>query len=74
MREAARIDFLVRRDGQAAAARWIRRTLGIYRRAVLDRRHFASKAEYRRSFVESYCEFKLWLTAMCAARDRNGLA
>ena len=36
----------------------------IYRSAVLNRRHFASTAEYRRQFIESYCEFKRWLAAM----------
>lgn len=69
--EQARIDFLVRRDGAAAAVEWTRRTMGIYRRAVLDKRHFASTGEYRRLFVESYCEFKRWLAAMGAPRRRT---
>ncbi|HSE01403.1 MAG TPA: hypothetical protein VLB72_11785 [Burkholderiales bacterium] len=72
--EQGRLDFLVQRDGPAAAVEWARRTMGIYRRAVLDKRHFASKGEYRRLFVESYCEFKRWLTAMSASRDRDGTA
>lgn len=45
--------------------------MGIYRRAVLDKRHFASTGEYRRLFVESYCEFKRWLAAMGAPRRRT---
>jgi len=35
--------------------------MGIYRRAVLDRTHFASLSEYRRLFIRSYLEFKRWL-------------
>lgn len=70
--EQARIEFVVRRDGPAAAVQWVRRTLGIYRSAVLDKRHFASKGTYRRAFIESYCEFKRWLMAMRASRDCDG--
>lgn len=69
--EQGRLDFLVRRDGEAAAVEWARRTMRIYRSAVLNRRHFASTAEYRRQFIESYCEFKRWLAAMHAPQDRD---
>lgn len=69
--EKARIELLVRRDGPVAAIQWVRRTLGIYRRAVLDKRHFASTGEYRRAFIESYCQFKRWLTVMHAWRERD---
>jgi len=34
----------------------------IYRRAVLNKRHHASLPEYRHKFIESYCDFKRWLT------------
>ncbi|MFO1363565.1 MAG: hypothetical protein U1F45_13990 [Burkholderiales bacterium] len=59
--ERDRLEFLVRRDGVEAAEAWARRTLRIYRRAVLTPGHFARLPEYRRRFVEAYCEFKRWL-------------
>jgi len=62
--EQGRIKFLIRRDGLERAIDWVNRTMRIYRRAVLDKRHFASGGGYRRKFIESYCEFKRWLTAM----------
>jgi hypothetical protein len=33
----------------------------IYRRAVLAPGHFARAPEYRRRFIEAYCEFKRWI-------------
>jgi len=59
--ERMRIGFLVARDGEAAAAAWVRRTLAIYRRAVLDPRHFASTPDYRRRFLRSCADFRRWL-------------
>lgn len=61
--EASRIAFLLQRDGPAATLIWVRRTLAIYRRAVLDRRHFAHTPEYRLKFVASCLEFRRWLIA-----------
>lgn len=61
--EASRIEFLLQRDGAAATLVWVRRTLAIYRRSVLDRRHFAHAAEYRLKFVASRLEFRRWLVA-----------
>lgn len=61
--ETARIAFLRQRDGAAAALGWVRRTLAIYRRAVLDRRHFAHDARFRASFVASCLVFRRWLAA-----------
>lgn len=61
--ESDRIAFVVKRDGRKAATEWVQCTLRIYRRAVLDRHHFASTREYRRGFIESYCDFKRWLAA-----------
>lgn len=52
------VEFLIQRDGLDVAIDWVRRTMQIYRRAVLGKRHFASTADYRRMFIESYCEFK----------------
>ena len=60
--ERKRIEFLVNRDGLAAATQWVRRTVGIYRRAVLDPRHHASRQDYRAEFIQRYCAFKSWLT------------
>lgn len=59
--DEGRIEFLVQRDGLAAATQWVRRTVGIYRRAVLDPRHHASTQEYRAKFIKAYCIFKSWL-------------
>ena len=59
--EHGRIEFLVQRDGVKAAVVWVDRTMRIYRRAVRDKRHFASTNEYRRKFIKAYCEFKRWL-------------
>lgn len=59
--ERDRLAFLVRRDGAATAAQWARRTLRIYRRALLTPRHFARAPEYRPRFVAAYCELKRWL-------------
>jgi hypothetical protein len=65
--EAARLAFLVARDGETAALAWVRRTLAVYRRAVLDRAHFASTPGYRRGFLASCADFRRWL----ATRRRN---
>lgn len=69
--EKGRIEFLVRRDGVEAAAGWVDRTMRIYRRAVLDKRHFASRDEYRRKFIEAYCEFKRWLRRVQESKQRQ---
>ncbi len=61
--EASRIEFLLQRDGAAATLIWVRRTLAIYRRAVLNRRHFAHIAEYRVKFIVSCLSFRRWLAA-----------
>jgi hypothetical protein len=59
--ERERLAFLVQRDGALAAAEWARRTMRIYRRALLAPGHFARAPEYRRRFIEAYCEFKRWI-------------
>jgi hypothetical protein len=40
---------------------WVQRTLAIYRRAVLDPKHFASTPDYRRLFLASCADFRRWL-------------
>lgn len=59
--ESSRIAFLQARDGDAAALAWVKQTLAIYRRSVLNPSHFASSAGYRRLFLESCAEFRCWL-------------
>ena len=61
--EAVRIGFLLQRDGPAATRAWVKRTLGIYRHAVLDRRNFASAPDYRRRYLQSCADFRRWLSA-----------
>lgn len=71
--EAGRIEFLLQRDGPAATLVWVRRTLAIYRRAVLDRRHFAHLAEFRPRFIASCLELRVWRDAK-AGNDVRGAA
>ena len=59
--EAGRIGLLVARDGEEATRDWVRRTLAIYRRAVLDPGHFASTGGYRARFLISCAAFRRWL-------------
>ena len=59
--EAGRIDFLLKRDGHDATVLWIQKVIGIYRRAVVNKKHFASTPLYRRKFIGAYCDFKRWL-------------
>jgi hypothetical protein len=61
--EGDRIALLLARDGKDATIEWVLRTTRIYRKAVLNRNHFASTSEYRRGFIESYCDFKRWLAS-----------
>lgn len=61
--EAGRVALLVARDGELAARQWVARTLAIYRRAVVDRRHFASTPTYRRRYILSYLSFRRWLAS-----------
>ena len=61
--EASRIAFLLQRDGGVATLTWVRRTLVIYRSAVLDRKHFAHTRDYRRKFIASILDFRRWLAS-----------
>ena len=71
--EKARIEFLLQRDGTAATLVWVRRTLTIYRRALLDGRHFAHLAEFRPRFIASCLELRVWRDAK-AGNDVPGAA
>lgn len=61
--EDKRIDFLVQRDGQDAATAWVKRTLGMYRQALLDPRSYALLPQYRPLFEDSIATFESWLKA-----------
>ena len=61
--EDKRIEFLVRRDGRDAATAWVERTLGTYRRALLDPRSYALLPQYRPLFEDSIEVFESWLKA-----------
>jgi len=61
MSEHARIEFLIERDGLPLATEWVRRTMHIYRRAVLAKGHFARSHPYRHRYIIAYLEFKRWL-------------
>ncbi|HKR41494.1 MAG TPA: hypothetical protein VJU59_17765 [Paraburkholderia sp.] len=68
MSERARIEFLIERDGLQQATEWVRRTMHIYRRAVLNKGHFAHAHPYRRRFIVAYLEFRRWLRTGSATR------
>jgi hypothetical protein len=69
--EEVRIRFLVLRDGEAQAIAWVKRTLRIYRSAVLDDNHYAHSGAFRHGFIESYCDLKQWLTHMHTYGDSS---
>ena len=65
MCEQERINFIIQRDGIEGAVDFCKRTMKIYRTAVLrsrkrghDKPHHASIPEFRRRFITSYCAFK----------------
>lgn len=68
MSEQRRIEFLIGRDGLPQATEWARRTMLIYRRAVLNRDHFARTHPYRHRFIIAYLDFKRWLRTGSTAR------
>ncbi len=70
--EEDRIQFLLQRDGFETTVAWVRRTLRIYRGAVLDKSHYASTDGYRSGFIESYCDFKRWLARVHASPSSDG--
>jgi len=59
--EAARIAFLIHRDGLPAARIWVQRTLQIYRAALADPRGHAATSYYRPRFEASIEAFDSWL-------------
>ena len=70
MSEKQRLDFIIERDGLVEAVAFAKRTMVVYRKSVLisrkrgfDKPHHASFREYRRKFIQSYCEFKCFVGA-----------
>lgn len=61
--ESERIAFLLRRDGLAAARAWVERTLGIYRKALADPRHYAADPFYKPRFERAVRELEEWLAS-----------
>lgn len=68
MCEQERINFIIQRDGIEGAVDFCKRTMKIYRTAVLrsrkrghDKPHHASIPEFRRKFIKSYCAFKKFI-------------
>ena len=56
--ERDRIARVSARDGVEQARAWARRTLALYRTAVLDHDHYAHTPAYRRRFIASYLQLK----------------
>ena len=71
--EARRIALLLERDGEKTAADWVKRTLAIYRSAVLDRGHFASLPGYREQYLASCADFRAWLRHSKAQQLEKGV-
>jgi len=62
--ESERIAFLLKRDGLEATRAWVERTLGIYRRALADPKHFANDSSYKPRFERAVREFEEWLAGL----------
>jgi hypothetical protein len=69
MREKQRLDFIIERDGLVEAVAFAKRTMVVYRKSVLisrkrgfDKPHHASFIEFRRNFIQSYCDFKRFIS------------
>lgn len=58
-----RIEFVLKRDGLAAAIAYARQTLTVYRKALADPKHFATSRQYRKSFVLACLECRAFLKA-----------
>lgn len=67
--ETDRLNSLEQSCGKECARRFAEQTLGIYRRSVLNKRHFASQGHYRRRFIEAYIEIKTYVLNHRPARN-----
>lgn len=68
--EINRLKFVEERDGKLGAMEFAKRTLAIYRKAVLTSRkrghtkpHHASLPEFREGFIRSYLTLKRYVLA-----------
>lgn len=66
--EIDRFSFITSRDGLQETINFARRTMRIYRTAILNSRkrgvknpHYASLPEYKEGFIRSYLAFKAFL-------------
>ena len=78
MSEKQRLDFIIERDGLDEAIAFAKRNVVIYRKCVLqsqkklnatpkhlrkfEKPHHASFREFRRKFIQSYCDFKRFIS------------
>ena len=69
MCEKQRLDFIIERDGLVEAVAFAKRTMVVYRKSVLksqkrgfEKPHHASFREFRRKFIQSYCDFKRFIS------------
>ena len=67
--EKQRLDFIIERDGLVEAVAFAKRTMVVYRQSVLksqkrgfEKPHHASFREFRRKFIQSYCDFKRFIS------------
>ena len=60
--ESERIELLLKRDGLEATCAWVERTVAIYRRALVDPKHYANDSSYRPRFERAVREFEEWLS------------
>lgn len=56
--EQRRIAFVLERDGEDEALLWAIRSMKNYRRAVLNKKHFASTRTYKKRYIAGYIELK----------------
>ena len=69
--EYHRLKYLTNVHGEVAARDFAGRTYRIYRKAVLNPRHFASKREYRRKFIDAYVVLKRFSSGLITLEDLN---
>jgi len=60
--EQFRLEHITLTQGHDAALEFAKRTMVSYRRGVINKRHFASTPKYRRGYIESYLDFKKFIS------------
>lgn len=56
--ELNRIAFVLERDGEDESLLWAIRSMKNYRRAVLNKKHFASTRTWKKRYIAGYIELK----------------